>query len=247
MELKNKTAIITGSTGKLTRHLTLGLARAGCNCLCHYYQNNSEAQSLVKKIKSLGCQAIAVQADLTKNEGIEKLFAAATEFVLPQILINSAAIFERKPLEKVTFENAQKTFNLNLTAAIMMCKYFAKKVKHNFGPSDAPIAKIINITDVGAIKPWADYILYCSSKAGLLGATKALAKELAPAICVNAIAPGIVSANADFEMDEKKRQLAFIPAARFGTAVEVAQAVKFLIENDYITGQTLNIDGGRSI
>ena len=247
MELKNKTAIITGSTGKLTKHLALSLARAGCNCLCHFYQNDSEAQSLVEKIRTLQCRAIAVQADLTKDEDIKKLFAAAAEFAPAQILINSAAIFERQPLENVTFENAQKTFALNLTSAIMMCKYFAGKVKENFDPSDAPLAKIINIVDVAAARPWADYVVYSSSKAGLVGATKALAKELAPAICVNAVAPGIVSPDADLEKDEKKRQLAFIPAVKFGTADDVAQAVTFLITNDYITGQTINIDGGRSI
>ena len=247
MELKNKTAIITGSTGKLARHLTLSLAQSGCNCICQYHENYALAQDLVKEIKSLGQKALAFQADLTKDEEIEKLFAAAGQQPCPRILINSANIFERKPLEKVTFEDARKTFDLNLTAAIMMCKYFVKQIKDNFGQSDVPVAKIINIADVGAIKPWANYVLYCSSKAGLVGATKALAKELAPAICVNAVSPGIISGEDDFDEVGKKRQLAFIPAARFGSADEVARAVTFLIESDYITGQTLNIDGGRSI
>jgi NAD(P)-dependent dehydrogenase (short-subunit alcohol dehydrogenase family) len=241
MELKDKTAIITGSTGKLTRHITIALAQAGCDCLCHYYENSAQAQNLVEQIKSLGQKAIAVQADLTKDEGIEKLFAAAGQLAPPQILINSAGIFEKKSLENVTFEDARKTFDLNLTAAIMMCKYFAKQI------SNMSIAKIINIVDSGAVKPWADYVLYCSSKAGLVGATKTLAKELAPNICVNAVAPGIISGAYDFDEDEKKRQLSFISAARFGNTGEVAAAVKFLIENDYITGQVLSVDGGRTI
>ena len=247
MELKDKTAIITGSTGKLTRHITIALAQAGCNCLCHYHENSPQAQDLVEEIKSLGQKAIAVQADLTKDEGIEKLFAAAAQLPCPQILINSAGIFQRKPLKNVTFEDAAKTFDLNLTAAIMMCRNFAKQVKDNFPKSDTPVAKIINIADVGAAKPWANYVLYCSSKAGLVGATKALAKELAPNICVNAVTPGVLSGIDDFNEDEKKRQLSFIPAARFGNPGDIAAAVKFLIENDYITGQILSIDGGRTI
>ena len=241
MELKNKTAIITGSTGKLTRHITIALAQAGCDCLCHYHENSSEAEQLVTQIKSLGRKTIAVQADLTKIEGIEKLFAEAGQLPRPQILINSAAIFEKKTLEELTFEDGRKTFDLNLISVVMMCKYFAKQV------CDMPIAKIINIVDTGAIKPWADYVLYCSSKAGLVGATKAMAKELAPNICVNAIAPGIISADDDFDDDEKKRQLTFIPAARFGRAGEVAHTVKFLLKSDYITGEIISVDGGRTI
>lgn len=241
MELKDKTAIITGSTGKLTRHITIALAQAGCDCLCHYHENSAQAQNLVEEIESLGQKAIAVQADLTKDEGIEKLFTEAEKLPCPQILINSAGIFERKPLGNVTFEDARKTFDLNLAAAIMMCRNFAKQA------SKMPIAKIINITDAGAIKPWADYVLYCSSKAGLVGATKALAKELAPNICVNAVAPGVISGQDDFDENDKKRQRSFIPAARFGNTGDIAAAVKFLIESDYITGQVLSIDGGRTI
>ena len=242
MELKGKTVIITGSTGRLARHITIALAQAGCDCLCHYHKNSSEAQQLVTQIKSLGQKAIAVQADLMKPAEIEKLFAEAGQLSCPQILINSTAIFEREPLENITFENAQKTFDLNLTAAIMMCKYFAKQV------SNMPIAKIINIVDAGAIKPWGQYVLYCSSRAGLIGATKAMAKELAPGICVNAVAPGIIStSDDDFDDDEKKRQLAFIPAGRFGKTDEVAHAVKFLLESDYVTGQIISVDGGRTI
>ena len=241
MKLKDKTAIITGSTGKLTRHITIALAQAGCNCICHYHKNISEAQQLVAQIKSLGRKAIAVQADLTKLDDIEKLFAEAGQLPCARILINSAAIFERKPLKKLTFEDGRKTFDLNLTSAVMMCKYFAKQA------GGTPIAKIINIIDAGAIKPWGQYVLYCSSKAALIGATKAMAKELAPGICVNAVAPGIISTDEDFDEDEKKRQLAFIPAQRLGTSGEIAHTVKFLIESDYITGEIISVDGGRTI
>lgn len=241
MELKGKTAIITGSTGKLTRHITIALAQAGCNCLCHYHKNSSRARQLVTQIKSLGQMAAAVQADLTKPADIERLFAEAGQLPCPQILINSAAIFERKPLKDLTFENGRKTFDLNLTSVVMMCKHFAKQA------SNMPIAKIINIVDAGAIKPWGQYVFYCSSRAALVGATKAMAKALAPGICVNAVAPGIISTDDDFDDNEKKRQLAFIPAGRLGTAEEVARTVTFLIESDYITGEIISVDGGRTI
>ena len=95
--------------------------------------------------------------------------------------------------------------------------------------------------------PWANYVLYCSSKAGLIGATKALAKEFAPAICVNAVAPGIVTWPEDFDEEKRKKQISMIPLKRFAKAEEIAQAVVSLLKNDYITGQVLCVDGGRSI
>ena len=144
----------------------------------------------------------------------------------------------------MTFQQAQRIFNLNLTAPILTSRLFAKAIGAN---AKAGLGKIINIADVGGIRPWAGYVLYCSSKAGLLGATKALAKELAPAICVNAVAPGIVAWPNDFDEAERKRQLSFVPAARTGAAAEVTDAVIFLLKNDYITGQVLSVDGGRCI
>ena len=101
--------------------------------------------------------------------------------------------------------------------------------------------------DVGAVRPWGEYAVYCSSKAGLLGATKALAKELAPAVCVNAIAPGVTTWPEDYSQAEKDRQLSFIPMRRIGGTNEITSAIIFLLESDYITGQVLCVDGGRSI
>jgi len=173
------------------------------------------------------------------------LFEKANELGTPQVLINSAAVFSRQPLQDVTFEEAQKVLNLNLTAPILTSRAFAKAVKDQFGDADSVVGKVINIADVGGIRPWAGYVLYCSSKAGLIGATKALAKELAPAICVNSIAPGVVTWPSDFDESEKQRQLSFIPARRIAKISEVTAAVIYLLKNDYVTGQVLCVDGGR--
>jgi pteridine reductase len=238
MELKEATAIITGSTGRLGSAIAEAVARAGCDCICHYNSDEKAAQRLAGRLTEMGRRAAAVAADLTKPEQINDFFARAAEFGTLRVLINSAAVFSKQPLEKVTFQQAQRIFNLNLTAPILTSRLFARA---------AGLGKIINIADVGGIRPWAGYVLYCSAKAGLLGATKALAKELAPAICVNAVAPGIVTWPNDFDEAEKKRQLSFIPAARIAAADEVTDAVIFLLKNDYITGQVLNVDGGRCI
>ena len=261
MELRGKNAIITGSSGRLGGAIALALGEAGCNCVCHYNNNRQKAEELVEQIQAIGVKAAAIEADLTKPEEIEDLFEKASEFGTPQVLINSAAVFSRQPLQEATFEEAQRVLNLNLIAPILTSRAFARIINAKFpnaklAPAKTGVGKIINIADVGGIRPWAGYVLYCSSKAGLIGATKALAKELAPAICVNAIAPGVVtwpspapprSWTSDFEKEEKKRQLSFIPVRRIAEPNEVTDAIIFLLKNDYITGQTLNVDGGRVI
>ena len=104
-----------------------------------------------------------------------------------------------------------------------------------------------HFADIGGIVPWAGYAMYCASKAALINVTKTLAKELAPRVTVNAIAPGLVSWPQDGDKDEYNRQLKMIPLSRKGTGEEIAAAVIFLLQNDYITGQVLNVDGGRCI
>ncbi len=247
MELRGKSAIISGSSGRLGSAIAKALATAGCNCICHYNQHEQKAEELVKQIQSRGVKALAIEADLTKPEEIEELFEKASEFGTPQILINSAAVFSRQPLAEVVFDEAQRVLNLNLIVPILTSRAFAKMVNSKFPDAETTVGKIINIADVGGVRPWAGYVLYCSSKAGLIGATRALAKELAPAICVNSVAPGIVSWPSDFDESEKQRQLKFIPVRRIAEPKDVTDAIIFLLKNDYITGQVLSVDGGRSI
>ena len=256
MDIKGLTVIVTGSTGWLGSALTLALARAGCNCVCHYHSNQKRADKLVVEIQKFGVKAAAVCASLDSTTSIEKLFAdiknlcGQARMELPRILVNSAADFKKQPLDDVTFEDAQKTMGLNLIAPIVISKYFAKMVDKNKPHEQQvanPTSKIINIVDVGGIRPWAKYSVYCASKAGLIGATKSLAKELAPKMCVNAIAPGVFSWPPGFDEVAKVRQLAFIPMERIGTKDEIAASLLFLLGNDYITGQVLSVDGGRGI
>lgn len=250
MELRGTTAVITGSTGKLGSAIALALAQRGCNCLCHYHKNASFAKELVRQIEGLGPKAVAVRADLTCPEAIASLFDEMGGLDTPRILINSAAVFSRQPLGEATFEAGRKLLDINLLAPVLVSRHFVERVNADFPTSSAEakaVAKIINLVDVGAQRPWAEYSLYCASKAGLVAATKSLAKELAPMICVNAVAPGIVAWPDGFDQAQKARQLAHVPMGRIGEIDELTSAVIFLLENDYITGQVLNIDGGRCI
>ena len=247
MELKETTAIITGSTGQLGAAIAKALAKAGCNCICHYNTNEKSAQQLAEQIQTLDQTAIAIQADLKEPEQIKKLFNETAKIGIPQILINSAAVFPKQPLEDITFQTSQELLNLNLIAPVLTSQIFAEKLKAKFDESDAVVGKIINISDIGGIKPWAKYAMYCASKAGLIGATKALAKELAPMITVNSVAPGLVTWPENFNESQKKRQLSFIPAGRIAELSEITSAIIFLLRNDYVTGQIINVDGGRCI
>jgi len=247
MEVKGKTAVITGASGQLGAAVAISLAQAGCNCICHYNSNKESAQKAVEQIEASGSKALAVCADLSDPEQIEKLFIEASKIGMPQILINSAAVFSRQRLEDITFAQAQKIFNVNLIAPILTSRVFAGIINDKFGECESVVGKIVNISDVGGIRPWAQYVLYCSSKAGLIGATKSLAKELAPAICVNSIAPGLVTWPKGFDDAKKERQLSFVPVKRVAMLSEITSAIIFMLENDYITGQVLNIDGGRCI
>jgi len=249
MELEGLTAVITGSSGKLGGVIALALAEAGCKCICHYHKNRQRAEELVEQVTGLGQEAIAVGADLTKTDEIEKLFAGAAAIGPVRILVNSVSIFQRQPLADVTFDNARGAMDINLVGPVLACREFAQGVTagQKSVESENPVGKIINLVDVGGIRPWANYAVYCASKAALIAATKSMAKELAPAVCVNAIAPGVITWPAGFSEEDKRRQLAHIPAGRTGYTSEITSAIIFLLKNDYITGQVLNVDGGRCI
>jgi len=251
MDINGKTVIITGSTGKLASQIVLSLAEAGANCICVYHKNKKMANTLEAVIKKNGVSTVRcpsesrfVAADLTKPKDIEKIFTKIEKFSQPEILINAAAVFEKKNLKDLSCEYICKVFDINFTASMLMTQKFVEFVKKSKMKS---IGRVINIIDVIIQRPPAGFSVYSASKAALAAATKSLAKELAPDFTVNAVSPGIINWQKGTSAKLKKKILARIPAGRTGSPQDVAQAVKFLIENDYITGQIINIDGGVSI
>lgn len=228
MKIKGNTAIITGSSGKLGSRIALALAERGCDCICHYNTNKAVAENLAGKITAIGQKAWLVEADLTDEKQIDKLFRFDSK---PTILINSAAIFERIPIGEITQKTAEKTFATNTIAPLLVSQAFVKNLAGV--PRGKSPARIINIADVGGQKPWAQYSLYCATKAALIAMTQSLAKELAPGITVNAVSPGMVDTDGNCKDNTKK---GIVPPE------EVISAIMFLLENDHITGQVMAVD-----
>lgn len=249
MKIKGKTAIITGATGKLASQIVLSVAAAGANCICIYNSNTAKAKKLAADLRKFKQKSLFIQADLTAEKNIEKVFACLKNFPTPQVLINAASIFEKKPLGDITFEYIRRTFDINFAAHMILTKKFVELARRGRKAKGRakPLVKIINITDITALRPPAGFSIYCASKAALLSATKSHAKELAPDFTVNAVSPGIISWQKGVTAEQKKKMLSLVPAGRAGTPAEVADAVKFLIENDYITGQVIDVDGGRGL
>lgn len=250
MELTAKTAIITGASGNLGSQIAIALAARGLNCLCHFGTNEANARRTVESIKKMGRAAALFRADLSQSGFEPEMFAQALRLGPVRVVVNSASIFARHPAGTFTPADVAAMLAVNLAAPLNICNEFVKCLQAEGVDCKARLAAIgaiINLVDIAGIRPWAQFAPYCSARAGLIGMTKSLAKELAPAITVNAIAPGIVTWPGKMDPAEEQKQLGLIPAGRFGSPADITRTIDFLLDNDYITGQTLCIDGGRSI
>ncbi|MBL7215904.1 MAG: SDR family NAD(P)-dependent oxidoreductase [Phycisphaerae bacterium] len=250
MELTDKTAIITGAGGQLGQAVALSLADKGLDCVCHYHTSEEAVRQVVQSIRQQGRKAVAVKADLADADATDIIFQKAKELGPVRVLINSASIFARQPLGTFSQADVSRLIVVNLTAPLLLCNAFAAYLKRQGADSqnvEEPFAAIINLVDVAGVKPWGKYSPYCASRGGLIAATKSLAKELAPGVTVNAIAPGIVTWPGKMDPSEEQKQLKMIPAGRFGNSKDITRTIEFLLDNPYITGQTICVDGGRSI
>jgi NAD(P)-dependent dehydrogenase (short-subunit alcohol dehydrogenase family) len=220
------------------------------DCVCHYHHNADAAQHTAEKIRAMGRKAVAVGADLASANAAELLMAEAQKLGPVRVVVNAASIFARGAIGALNASEVSAMLAVNLTAPMLLCDAFARYLKLagiDSQKEQDTLAAIINMVDVAGIKPWGGYSPYCASRAGLIGLTKSLAKELAPAVTVNAVAPGIVTWPGKMDASDEQRQLKMIPAGRFGVPKDVTRTIEFLLDNDYITGQVICVDGGRSI
>src|SRR5450755_1894966 len=238
--LAGKVALVTGSAKRLGRAIVLHLAAEGADVIVHYRESRDDAEEVVAQIKALGRRSVSLAADLAKKSDIDRLFAAAEkEFSRLDILVNNASNFLHTEFATTTEASWDASLDVNLKAPFFCAQAAAPLLKKTHG-------SIINLSDVAALLGWTGYIPHCVSKAGIIMLTRALAKELAPDVRVNAIAPGTITMPGDpaeLETDYIKRT----PLQRTGTTADIAAAVSFLANSPFVTGQVLVLDGGRTL
>ncbi len=233
-------ALVTGGAHRLGRTFGLTLARQGYAILLHYHRSTEKAAMTAEEMRTLDVPVYMAQADLSNMTSLHSLFS--TLDALPhrlKVLVNSAAVMPRGDVRSLSADDLDAALALNLRAPLLCAQEAAKRMKDG--------GLIVNVTDVGAQKAWSGFSAYTVSKAALESLTRLLARSLAPKIRVNAIAPGLVLPSEYVSEEEWNRLVERLPLKRPASLDEIASALVFLLENEYITGQTIVVDGGYSL
>jgi len=244
MDLSNKVAIVTGGASGIGRAISLSLAKHGANVVINYNRSADKANALVAEIEAFGGKAVAVQADVSQYHDAEKLMQTALDtFGTLNILVNNAGITDDALILRMSEQQFDNVINTNLKGVWNMTKVAAKTLlKSGYG-------RVINISSVSGVLGNAGQSNYSAAKAGVIGMTKAVAKEFAArGVTVNAVAPGFIESDMTDKLNDEQKQAwqAMIPLKRFGKKEEIAEVVTFLASDlgAYITGHTLEVDGG---
>lgn len=242
--LKGKCAIVTGASRGIGKAIALKLASLGANIVINYRSNEKEALEVENEIKNMGVETLCVKGDISKSEEVEKIISTAKDkFGSIDIMVNNAGITKDTLILRMKEEDFDSVIDVNLKGVFNCLKAITPiMVKQKYG-------KIINLSSVVGIAGNAGQVNYAASKAGVIGMTKSLAKELgARGINVNAVAPGFIETDMTDALGDKYKEevTKTIPLKRFGTAKDVAEVVAFLASesSDYVTGQVIQVDGG---
>ena len=239
MELRGKCALVTGAGQRIGRAIAYGLIRRGVHVAIHYHRSEQGAKATAMEAEVAGVRVARLKADLGDAEAARALPARAREALGGlDIAVLSAAIMEKRPLEEVTPLAWDRVMNLNLRSTFFAAQGAAEAMGEQGGA-------IVALADIAAFQHWRQYPVHVISKAGVVAATKMLARILAPRVRVNAVAPGPVLLPVDWDDEARKRLEQSTPMRRIGAPDDVVRAVLFLLENDYVTGTTLVVDGGR--
>jgi pteridine reductase len=231
-------AVVTGAAHRLGKAIALGLAEAGYAIGMHYFQSSEAARQTELELRALGVPVIPLQADLTNESQIAAMFAQIEDQDHRlKVLINSAGVMQNGNLRTLEAAEWDLTLSLNLRAPWLCARYAAALMESEGG-------SIVNISDAGVERTWTGYPAYLVSKSGLEMLTRLLARTLAPKIRVNAIAPGLIIPAIDFPENEWLQLVKRLPLQQSGSGDDIVKTVLFLLNNQYITGQTVVIDGG---
>ena len=240
----NKRILITGAAKRIGKEMALSFFKKGWDIVIHFNASKDEAESLADQMNAERFNsAMLVQANLDNTNEVEKLVAKIqSNNISIDALINNASTFYPTPIGTFSEENWDALMGSNLKAPLFLIQSFHKQLKKNKG-------FIINITDINVDKALVNHSIYLAAKSGLQTLTKALAKELAPHIRVNAIAPGAIlePPNTEWTSEQKNKIIDAVPLKRMGSEKDIVDAAIYLSEAEYMTGQVLNIDGGKSL
>jgi len=241
MNWNDKVALITGGGRRVGSALVLALAKRGVAVAIHYNESAEGAENTASRARSAGAKAEVFPADLSRPASIDPLVDGVLKrFGRLDFLVNSAAIMERTPFGRIDAAVWDRIFAINLRAPFLMAQAAAPHLsKHN--------GSIVNIADLAAFETWPGYIPHGLTKSAIVHMTRSLARVLAPDVRVNAIAPGTVLLPENFSEQDAAHLNETTPLKRSGTPEDVAAALLFLLEAEYITGETIIVDGGRHV
>jgi pteridine reductase len=240
----NKTIFITGAAKRIGKEIALTFKELGWNIIIHYNSSKKDADDLANEInKDNPNSAKTVQGNLDIKEDVQKILSEVSEtFPSIDVLVNNASTFYPTPIDEISEDHWERLIGSNLKGPLFLIQGLKDQLKSSKG-------SIINITDTNLSKGVPNFSIYSAAKAGLEAITKGLARELAPDIKVNAIAPGAMLEPPDvtWTEEQKNKVIENIPLNRMGSEKDIADAVSFLARSEYITGQIIKVDGGRSL
>lgn len=237
--LAGQVALVTGAAKRIGRDIALELAREGADVVVNYRRSQEEADETVSNIQSAGGRAIAVQADVSDGGQVAALIGTVEKkFGCLDILVNNAGMFAPAPFDQMTEQQWDEMLAVNLKSQFLCAQAAAKLMKQQGK------GRIINVSSIGGLLAWPKYAHYCVSKAGVIMLTRCLARALAPEITVNSVAPGTIQFDGEIPDEDYIRRA---PLRKTGRGSDIAETVVFLAKSDFITGQVLVVDGGRTL
>jgi NAD(P)-dependent dehydrogenase (short-subunit alcohol dehydrogenase family) len=241
MELAGKAALVTGGAVRLGRAIALDLAERGADVAITYHRSAAAAAAVVAASQALGRRAVAFACDQRRDPEVRSVVdGTLAAFGRLDVLVNSAAIFRRTPLADLDEATWDELLDTNLKGPFLFARHAAAALRRDGG------GKIVLLADIAGMRPWAGYLPYCVAKAGVIALTQGLARELAPEVQVNAIAPGAILWPPDYPEEARRAVLSRVPLGRPGDPADVVATVRYLLDgSDYVTGAVIPVDGGR--
>jgi acetoacetyl-CoA reductase/3-oxoacyl-[acyl-carrier protein] reductase len=242
--MQDRVALVTGSSRGIGRAIALELAGAGIHVVVTYLERRQAALDVAAEVRSFGVRGLALRLDVSSRAAVRETFAAATaEFGNIDILVSNAGILEQKPFGTITDDDWDRTMAVNLRGAFICAQELLP------GMQERGFGRIVNIASSGGQVGGTLAVHYAASKAGLIGLTKSLARLGAPNVLVNCVAPGLIESEmteAEIASEAGREKIRTIPIGRAGLAQEVGRVVAFLVSDasSYVTGQTINVNGG---